>query len=156
MVMRRSEKKSAPSSETSPTIKVTNADKLLFAKFIEEFPPDGATVRFLHEQDIGAPFESSRLDQMYNFIYYWHDAAHEFHDKDAEGLRAKFYDTLKRFSNKLCVNVSGTHRTGWLSMGIEDFETRLDLLKEREELNNMALEAYDQYQDIVRLGRRFE
>jgi hypothetical protein len=75
---------------------------------------------------------------------------------DAERLRAKLYETLKIFTNKLCINVSETHRNGWLSMGIEDFDTRQDVLNERDELNKMASDAYEQYQDLVRLGRKFE
>jgi len=142
--------------EVSSFKRVTDVDKSLFAKFIEEFPPDGVSVRFLNEHDIGASFESSRLNDIGNFLYHWNDAAHEFHDKEAEWLRSKLYNTLNKFTNKLNANVSGTHRIGWLSMGIEDFETRQDLLKERDSLNEIASEAYQQYQDLVRLCRKFK
>ena len=134
---------------------LSEADKTLFSKFLEDFSPDGVSVRFLHEQDIGAPFESSQLDQIQKFLYYWHDAAHEFQNEDVESSRTKLYSTLKEFTNKLYINVSGTHRTGWLSMGLEDFETRQDVLKERADLNEMASIAYTQYQDFIRLCRNF-
>lgn len=144
MGMRKAEKK-----------QLSEADKALFSKFLEDFPPDGVSVRFLHEQDIGASFESSHLDQIHNFLYYWHDAAHEFQNKDVESSRKELYNTLKDFTNKLYSNVRGTHRTGWLSMGLDDFETRQDILKEREDLNNMTSIAYAQYQDFIRLCRNF-
>lgn len=142
--------------EVSDFRRVSDSDKELFRKFIEDFPPDGVSVRFLHEHDIGNSFESSQLNEMEKFLYYWHDAAHEFHDKETEWLRAKLYNTLNLFKNKLDLNVCGTHRAGWLSMGLEDFETREGILKERDDLNEMASKAYDQYQDLVRAGRKFK
>lgn len=152
LLVRRAEKKDL----LEITLKVTNADRALFAKFLEELPPDGTSVRFLHEQDIGSSFESSRLDQIQHFLCYWHDAAHEFQNDEAEKLRAKLYDNLNSFTQKLYMNVNESHRSGWLTMGIKDFDERLDLLKERDVLNEMASNAYAIYQDFVRLGRKFE
>lgn len=152
LLVRRSEKKDL----SDFSLRVSSADKALFAQLLAEFPPDGTSVKFLHEQDVGASFESSQLDQIHSFLYYWHDASHEFQNTDAERLRAQLYETLADFSQKLGQNVTERHREGWLTMGIKDFDTRLDLLKERDELNKMATVAYELYQDLIRLGRKFE
>ena len=152
LLVRRAEKKDFP--ETS--LKVSNTDRVLFEKFLTEFPPEGTSVRFLHEQDIGSSFESTRLDQIQHFIYYWHDAAHEFQNVEAEQLRVKLYDKLNAFTHKLYENVTESHRSGWLTMGIKDFDERQYLLKAREDLNEIASDAYALYQELVRLGRRFE
>lgn len=134
--------------------KISNHDKEVFEKLLAELPPDGRGMNFLKHQDIGASFESNSLNELDNFIHHWDDAMHEFHNKKMEEKRKELYQKITCFQNKLCLNVFASNQRGCLTMDLEDMKMDRDKLNTRDELNDMATEVYEIYQELVRIGRK--
>ena len=70
---------------------LNEADKELYAEFVETLPSDG-TIQFIRRNSIGDGFEKRRLQDLRNFDENWRDAEHEFIDDE---LERKKKDLLK-------------------------------------------------------------
>jgi len=134
--------------------KISNPDKELFEKLLAELPPDGPEMNFLRHQDIGAPFRSNELRELNNFIRYWDDAAHEFQNRKLEKKRKELHEKMNIFLRKLSLEVFPSRVSGFITMDIEDMGTNMKKMQTRDELNEMATEVHDKYQDLVRIGRK--
>ncbi len=127
-------------------------DAALFASFIEELPSDGSVMQFLSEYDLGNPFPSEPISALYQFIERWRDDEHEFLDRRLDWLRRELIRRTEQFLRRLTQHTAA-HGSGLLSIGMQDFETRPEMLTLREELNNLATEVYRAHQDLVRYAR---
>ena len=132
---------------------VDSHDRALFDRFLEEFPSNGSSARFLNEQDIGSSFPRDDLDQLTQFTRDWGNAEHEFHDGELEKVRKKFLEAAKIFRSELSLNIFPIDG-GWFSMDLQDFEDRPEKINKRDEFNKQATEVYEAHQELVRLGTR--
>lgn len=125
-------------------------DKRLFEKFLGEFPSSGACANFLKEQDIGAPFRSEVLRDLDHFINTWYSAEHEFLDRKIERQKTNLLNAATKFREKLAVNTYSAGN-GYLTMDLKDLEDRPEILKLRNELNEMATLVYQEHQKLIRM-----
>jgi hypothetical protein len=99
-------------------------DRQLFTLFLKDFPSQGRATIFLRDHDIGGRFRSSDLNEIYDFLHTWNNAEHEFNNPELEKKRQALWDALNMFSQELGQHTSMTHRDGWLSIDLRDFEDR--------------------------------
>lgn len=130
------------------------ADSGLFHAFLAVLPSNGQFVSFLKDQDIGAPFRCSALDEMYTFLREWGNAEHEFKIKKLEAQKSTLYQQTEKFSKRLSLAIfpSGDK---FYSMELRDWEDRPEILRERDILNEMATAIYESHQELVRLCHKF-
>lgn len=129
-------------------------DRALFDRFLQSFPSNGASARFLKEHDLGAPFRSTDLTQLESFAERWNNAEHKFHAKELEQTRVALLKAAEEFLGKLAVSVSPVGSSGFLSMGLRDWEDRPDVLAKRDELNELGSAVYEAHQALVHSGNR--
>lgn len=139
--------------EIWPVLKNEDNDKILFEKFLAEFPSIGDSARFLQDQDIGAPFLSDALKELDAFVRNWGNAEHEFRNEKLETQRKKLFDLAETFRNELSVSVY-PGGGGFLTMDIKDLEDRPEKLKRRDHLNEMATRVFREHQELIRLGKK--
>ena len=133
--------------------KRSEADTLLFQALLKVLPSNGHFLTFLKDQDIGAPFRRSVLDEMYKFLHEWGNAEHEFKKRGLEEQRVKLYEQTDQFSKQLSLAIFPDGDT-FYSMEIRDFEDRPEKLNKRDELNDMATNIYKAHQELVRIGNK--
>jgi len=128
-------------------------DKSLFEAFLHALPSNGPFLTFLKDQDIGAPFRRSALDEMYAFLREWGNAEHEFKNRRLEKQRSMLYEQTNKFSRELSLAIF-PDGSEFYSMGINDYEDRPDLMEKREHLNNAATAVHKSHQELVRFGKK--
>lgn len=138
-------------STAAPSVK--SGDQSLFGTLLTDLPSGGRSLRFLKEQDIGAPFRSDDLTELNQFAETWNDAAHEFQDSALEAQRKKLLLALVSFLRELSTNIFPSSPTGFLTMDLKDFEDRPEKLAVRDKLHELANNAYKEHQTLVRIGR---
>ena len=124
-------------------------DQDLFSKFLKDFPSNGASAKFLKEQDIGAPFRSSELEQIDAFANSWNNAEHKFQLRALERKRKSLLVAVEEFRRKLAVNMFPDNTSGFLTMDLKDLEDRPERLAKREELNKLASNVYEIHQGFI-------
>ena len=129
-------------------------DRVLFDRFLQSFPSNGASARFLRDHDIGAPFRSSDLTQLDDFAETWNNAEHKFHSKELDKLRVALLKAAEEFRGELAVSVSRAHGPGFLSMGLRDWEDRPEMLAKRDQLNALGSAVHKAHQALVESGNR--
>lgn len=129
-------------------------DRALFDRFLQSFPSNSASARFLRDHDIGAPFRSSDLTQLDDFAETWNNAEYKFHSKELEKLRVALLKAAEEFRRKLALSVSGAGGPGFLSMGLRDWEDRPEMLAKRDQLNALGSAVYKAHQALVESGNR--
>lgn len=134
-------------------LKHVNNDKILFEKFLSDFPSNGRSALFLKEHDIGAPFNSDDLNEIDAFLSTWNNAEHEFKIKKLEKQRLKLVDSIQKFRADLSFNIFPGSR-GYLTMDLKDYEDREEKLEIRNRLNSLASQGYKNHQELVRLGKK--
>ena len=126
------------------------SDRLLFTKFLEQFPYNSDMIYFLREYDVGDSFESKWLEEIDRFTQEWNDALHEFIDPTLEGKRKDFMLKLTSFKNELWSNTWRSESGDSLSMESYKFKDEDPRWEKIEELNAMGTEAHDAHQELVR------
>ena len=139
----------------SPPEQLDDHDRLLFAKFINDFPSQGSALRFLRYHDLGTGFRASELDVLYEFANNWNDAEHEFNTPELEDKRKKLWAVLNIFLKELGQHTSSSHMEGWLSIGFKDTGNSPEMSDAHKRLNQLGTESYEAHQDLVRAGSRF-
>ncbi|HYD34170.1 MAG TPA: hypothetical protein VEA39_06315 [Methylophilaceae bacterium] len=139
--------------ELWPLLKQSDKDKLLLDKFQSEFPSNGRSVLFLQGHDIGAPFNSDRLNEIDAFASTWDNAEHEFRNGKLEKQRRKLLNSARIFRADLSLNVFSGSR-GYLTMDLKDYEDRPEKIATRNRLNDLATQVFKDHQELVRLGRK--
>jgi hypothetical protein len=138
--------------EVFPGRGLTEHDCKLFKAFTEVLPSDGPSLVFLKEHDLGGEFQSSCLDQIDEFLRTWQNAEHEFNNKKLEKQRKALIEVATKFRRELGNKVASAGN-GYLSLGLQDLETRPHVLRSQDELNKLATEVYKAHQELIRLGR---
>lgn len=126
------------------------SDRLLFAKFVEQFPYNSDMIYFLREYDVGDSFPSKWLEEIDRLTQEWNDALHEFIDPTLEGKRKDFIQKLTSFKNELWSNTWRSEDRECLSMQSYKFKDEDPRWEKIDELNAMGTEAHDAHQALVR------
>lgn len=142
--------------ETLPGRKLCTRDGELFQKFLEQFPSNGPSAQFLSDHDIGVNFHSDVLIQLDDFLRVWWNADHEFRSKKLEKKRKLLYEKANKFRRELSLNIGPAHIPPFLTMGMDDYERRSEVMELREKLNRMATDVFSAHQDLVRLGYKLK
>jgi hypothetical protein len=129
--------------------KLCETDRSLFQTLQKDLPHNSPGIIFLKEQDIGAPFRSNNLNDLYGFLRKWGNATHEFNDKKINKKLSEFYSLLDEFTDKLSLKVYAAKNPEFLTMDLEDFETRPEKFLSRDELNEMAHKVYGKYEELI-------
>jgi len=135
---------------TPATSSSIRSDRLLFTKFLEQFPYDSDMIYFLREYDVGDSFPSKWLEEIDRFTQEWNDALHEFIDPTLEGKRKDFMLKLTSFKNELFSNTWRSESGDFLSMESCKFKDEDPRWEKIKELNAMGTEAHDAHQELVR------
>ncbi|HAT14851.1 MAG TPA: hypothetical protein DCS91_15880 [Microcoleaceae bacterium UBA11344] len=135
---------------TPATSSSIRSDRLLFTKFLEQFPYDSDMIYFLRDCNVGDSFPSKWLEEIDRFTQEWNDAFHEFIDPTLEGKRKDFMLKLISFQNELWSNTWRSESRDFLSMESYKFKDEDPRWEKIEELNAMGTEAHDAHQELVR------
>lgn len=136
---------------TPATSSSVQSDRLLFAKFLEQFPSNGKVANFLKEWDLGNSFPRARVGEIEHFTEEWRNAQHEFIDSTLEDKRVDLIEKLDSFQHKLVHNTwTSDVNPDYLSMELDDFDDGSHRWQIRDELNEMATAAYEAHQELIR------
>ena len=135
---------------TPATSSWIRSDRLLFAKFLEQFPYNSEMIYLLRDCNVGDSFPSKWLEEIDRFTQEWNDAFHEFIDPTLEGKRKDFMLKLISFQNELWSNTWRSESRDFLSMESYKFKDEDPHWEKIEELNAMGTEAHDAHQELVR------
>jgi len=128
-------------------------DQKLYEKFLEEFPSNGSSVRFLSEHDFGSSFLAEKLDDFHRFLDTWQNAEHEFKSKKLNkylrNLIRKSNDFHEQYLQHVFADPGGVR-----TMDFKDWEDREEKLLARDRLNKLGTEVYESHQEMVRQGRQ--
>jgi len=126
-------------------------DRLLFAKFLGQFPYNSNMIYFLQDCDVGDSFPVKWLEEIDNFAQEWNDALHEFIDPNLEKKRADFMQKLISFKDGLWSNTWTTGSDGnFLSMELDKFDHENPRWNKRDELNTLGTETCNAHQELVK------
>jgi hypothetical protein len=126
-------------------------DRLLFAKFLEQFPYNSNMIYLLREHDVGNSFPVKWLEEIASFAQEWNDALHEFIDSTLEEKRADFMQKLISFKDGLLSNTWSSRNNGdFLSIELDEFDDENPRWDEIDKLNTLGTEAYNAHQELVR------
>jgi len=128
-------------------------DQKLYEKFLEEFPSNGSSVRFLSEHDFGSSFLAEKLDDFHRSLDTWQNAEHEFKSKKLNkylrNLIRKSNDFHEQYLQHVFADPGGVR-----TMDFKDWEDREEKLLARDRLNKLGTEVYESHQEMVRQGRQ--
>ena len=135
--------------------KKSEFDSNLFEKFLDELPSNSPSIRFLAEHDIGTAYKKDELKDLYDFLYTWDNAEHEFKNRKLENLRKEFITKSYAFLGELAMNVWPVkNNPDFYSMHLSGRQYNKERMERRDELNEKAIELYNIHQNIVRMGNK--
>ena len=85
-----------PQVGIAPSRQPTQRDKELFARFLNDFPPDRGAIIYLQEGFFGKQWYWSRLQEVDRFAFGW-DAGVFFDDPEVEAARQDLLSACRRF-----------------------------------------------------------
>jgi len=128
------------------------SDRLLFTKFLKQFPSNGEIAFFLRDCDVGDPIRATWLHSIEEFINEWSDTLHEFIEPTLESKRIELVKLLKAFSDDLHANIwTNRNNPEMLSMELSDIYDRGSRWLKRDELNEMSAAVYQKHQELLKL-----
>lgn len=128
-------------------------DRVLLEEFLAILPSDGDAVLFLKDHDMGYPAPLSYFRPLHQVADHWRGPDREFQVARLERLKVSFIESLKQFLSHYAKR-SGGEGGGFVSIGLCDWEDRPEMLRYKEELNELSTVAYKKYEEFVRLARK--
>ena len=119
-------------------------DRILLEEFLTVLPSESDAVLFLKDHDMGYPVPSSYFRPLHQVVDYWLGPDREFQVARLERLKASFIESLQTFLS---------HYAN-ISIGLRDWEGRPEMLKYKDDLNELSTAAYKKYEEFVRLARK--
>lgn len=129
-------------------------DRVLFEKFLAEFPSKGRSCSFLSDQDVGAPFSGDDLKELDTFINNWNNAEHAFLNRKIENQKVKLWELASKYRPDLSRNIFLGHN-GLFSMDLGYGKKDPKKEAKRKELNEMGAKIYKEHQELIRLGKKY-
>jgi len=132
------------------------ADKVLFEKFLSEFPSNCKSVLFLQNHDFGATYHGSDTNEIEYFYYSWNIPERTFLNQNIENKKIELSQACKEFLEYLAIN------SGPLKMNIEFFSIVPDMyvghypepdivVERKDRLNQLATNCYNLHREFVEL-----
>lgn len=136
---------------SSPTITTPSihSDRLLFSKFLEQFPYN-SNMMILLGDDVGASFPTEWLKEIDDFIQQWDNAFYEFIDSILKVKQKDFMRKLIYFKDELWLHTWQTGNSDMRSMELYNCNDTHPRWNKRKELNTIGTEARDAHQELVR------
>jgi len=128
-------------------------DRALLEEFLTILPSDSDAVLFLKDHDMGCPAPFSYFQLLHQVADHWRGPDKEFQVARLERLKASFIESLQQFLSHYTKR-SGFEGHGFVSIGLRDWEDRPEMLRYKEELNELSTDAYKKYEEFVRLARK--
>ncbi len=131
-------------------------DKALFSKIREMLPSDSDTIGFLRDHDLANSFELELLKRLHRLEEFYALPEAEFMDAELESLRADLCSAAKDFLFGVARNTfprAGLPRRNEIPPEWEHTQP-MRFEEVRRELNDLATEVYQRYQELIRTGRR--
>ena len=128
-------------------------DRTLLEEFLTILPSDSDAVLFLKDHDMGYPAPLSYFRPLHQVADHWRGPDREFQVARLERLKVSFIESLQQFLSHYAKR-SGGEGGGFVSIGLRDWEDRPEMLKYKEELNELSTAAYRKYEEFVRLARK--
>ncbi len=128
-------------------------DRTLYRKFLNDFPSNGRSAKFLKEHDMGNPFHADELSGFEGFVTTWQNAEHEFDDEYLGSYLRDLIQKSNAFYIDYCTYIfvgSGNMRT----MDLRDWEDRPEVIQAQKRMNQLGTEIYQAHQALVRQGRK--
>lgn len=145
-------------SRSQKAEKFIEADIKVFERFLNDFPPESRSVRFLRDVDLGGGYHSDETAELELFSQTWSATNFEFHNKDIEELRASLFKKSREFLWKLANNsfdINGSNRYRCVpDQYVNDFNYPPEVDQSLKELNEMATELYEIHSELIRTARR--
>lgn len=132
-------------------------DRMLFERFLAEFPSRSKSVILLKEHDFGNSYHGESTEEIGRFVDTWNTAETHFLDSELETVRKELYNGMHEFIYKLA-GYSGYINTGPMQSVVPDayrdaWELPEFIDKRIKELNDKATECYELHQKFIILGR---
>jgi hypothetical protein len=115
-----------------------------------DIPYNGRIVRFLREEDCTNTLFTQDLHEIYDFVDKWNNPHFEFLDPVLEKQRKEFLVQLTLLKNELLANTwTCNHNRDLSSMEIPDYDFSNPRWQKAEEMNELATQIYDLYEDLI-------
>jgi hypothetical protein len=128
-------------------------DRVLLSEFLEILPVNGDSIDLLKNHDMGDPVPVEHIRPLNHLSGIWNLPDKEFQVKKLQKLKVKFLDALDIFLNEYSKK-SAMDIPGFLSIGMHDMEGRREMIQYKENLNTLACEAYNYYEEFIVQARR--
>gem|GEM_PF-5058229 len=102
---------------------------------------------------MGAPFRHEIMNPLYDALTSWNNVDNIFQTKGIEKRKNEFLDKLREFTHRFS-DKSGEEGGGFISIGMKDYEDRVDMIKYRDTLNRLGTEAYEKYNEFYNFAHR--
>ncbi|WP_434562774.1 hypothetical protein [Pseudomonas sp. R1-6] len=140
-----------------PTEAFSPADKLLFEKFLAEFPSNSSSIHMLKHHDWGGSFNMDYLNDMEKFVTEWNTLEREFHSEELEEKRKSLWVVCDDFLTKLSLGAYQLHGPMYscipdLYRGTDNWPQHVDV--KLKELSDLADQSWEMYRDFVQFGRK--
>ena len=133
-------------------------DKVMFERFLQDFPSNGHSIPFLRYQDLGNSFHEINLSEIDRFVENWDDVEHHFLDRELEEKRTELWGKCRTFTRLLWANagdVKGGSRLTCIPeayRGVYDYPEHVCRII--KDLNEKATECYELHQGFVTFARQ--
>jgi len=140
--------------------RVTPHDCELFRAFREALPSSSGHIKFLlSEHDFGNDFKLRLVDPLNQFVREWDNEEHRFHDHKLDKVFTDFRDTLKRFLLEIGGRTAPSMmhsdmQTSTVGDRYDDGPAQSKSRENRDVLNKLATECYEQHQKVMEQGRK--
>ncbi len=128
-------------------------DRKVFDRLIGQLPPSSSAILLLKDHDMGAPFRHEIMNPLYDALTSWNNVDNIFQTKGIEKRKNEFLDKLREFTHRFS-DKSGEEGGGFISIGMKDYEDRVDMIKYRDTLNRLGTEAYEKYNEFYNFAHR--
>ncbi len=129
-------------------------DRALFEKLRTELPLNGS-IDFVRNHPVGVSFHRDKPKELFEFLYYWNDAEHEFLDTELDAKRSQLYAVISEYLHVLGKNTWSIPKSDYQGIPEEwewnQPERLAEVVRKIENLSTRLVECYD---DLIRTGRR--
>jgi len=127
-----------------------DADKMLFAEFLNDLPSDGSVIRFLRLEFTGISYNYNFIVEAESFADKWDVAEKRFHDEEIEQSRDRLvsliYELLEYGSHRMSPNTGQFFR-----IHCEPFDPKFAETEER--LTYYVSEIINTHQELIRRAK---
>jgi hypothetical protein len=129
-----------------------DVDRILFSKFLLDFPSQSGSIRLLQDHDFGNSFRLESLAEFNRFLERWGHAETTFLNSEINLLKENLYVISKEFSCLLCIK-SGPTSVGRQSVvpdqHRDDWNWPKEVTNDVSVVNELASKVADAHQEFI-------